>query len=192
MLEDSAINLDAYLAEEFARRFARHEGTAFVSGNSTLSPEGILTNANITSSNGGDANNITADGILDLIYALPSEYRRNGTFLMNRNSTLECRKLKNNQNDYLWQPSYAAGQPPTLCGFPVLEAPDFPDPANASCPICFGDFRRGYLIVDRIGLDIQRLVERYIEFGTIGFLARKRVGGQVVDDAAIKKMVIAA
>jgi len=191
-LEDAGIDIDNWLMGEFSLRFAKLEGTAFVTGNNTGQPEGILTNANVGSSNSGDGNTITADAILDIVYSLPSEYRRAGTFIMNKATALAVRKIKNNQNDYLWQPSYAGGQPDTLAGYKVVECPDMPDVANAAYPIVFGDFKRAYTIVDRVDISVQRLVEKYVEYGQIGFYARRRVGGQVTDANAIKKMLIAA
>ena len=192
MLEDSRVDFDTFLAGEFGRKFANVEGLSFVSGNHTYECEGLLTNANIGSANSGSGTNLTADGFIDLVYSLPQEYRRGASFLMNRGTIQEVRKLKSaNSLEYIWQPSYAAGQPETLLGYPVHECVDMPDVANAAYPVLFGDFRRGYLIVDRVQMSVQRLVERYAEQGIVAFLARKRVGAQVVLAEAIKKMLIA-
>jgi HK97 family phage major capsid protein len=191
LIEDSRVNVDAFLSDEFGRKFANVEGLSFISGNTTGRPEGLLTNANIASSNSGDGSNLTPDGFMDLVYSLPAEYRKNASFLMNRSTIQEARKLKNNQNDYIWQPGLAAGQPERLLGYPVFEACDMPDVANAAYPVLFGDFKRGYFIVDRVSMDVQRLVERYAEYGIIAYMARKRVGGQVVLAEAIRKMLIA-
>jgi HK97 family phage major capsid protein len=191
MLEDSKVNFDDFLAGEFGRKLANVEGTAFISGNLTGRPEGLLTNANIASSNSGNGTTITSDGMLDLVYSLPSAYRKRASFLMNRSTILEIRKLKDGQNNYLWQPSFQAGQPETLLGYPIVECPDMPDVANAAYPILVGDFKRGYLIVDRIAMEVQRLTERYAEYGIIAYMARKRVGGQVVLAEAIRKLLIA-
>lgn len=191
MLEDSRVNVDQFLAGEFGRKFANMEGAAFIAANVTTRPEGILTNGNVGSANSGNGTNMTSDGLIDLVYSLPQEYRRNGSWLMNRSSIQKIRKFKNNQNDYLWEPSFAAGQPERLLGYPIFECPDMPDEANAAFPVAFGDFRTGYLIVDRVAIEIQRLVERYAEYGIVAFIARKRVGGQVVQPDAIKKLRIA-
>jgi HK97 family phage major capsid protein len=191
LLEDAAVNLDAFLIGEFGQRFNKVEGTAFISGANTTEPEGILVNANVTSENSGDGSNLTSDALLNLVYSLPSEYRKRAVWLMNRSTILAARLLKDGQNNYLWQPSFAAGQPETLLGYPIYEAVDMPDVANAATPIVFGDMRRAYLIVDRVGMSVQRLVERYAEYGIIGFMGRKRVAGQVILPEAIKKLLIA-
>ena len=191
LLEDSKVDLDNFLVGEFGRRFARIEGTSFISGNTTSRPEGLLTNANVSAANSGNGTDITADGLLDLVYSLESEYRRGASFLMNRGTIQKIRKLKNNDADYIWQPSFAAGQPELLLGYPIYEAVDMPDVANAAYPIVFGDFKRAYCIADRVEMSILRLVEKYAEFGIVGFMGRKRVGGQVVLAEAIKKLKIA-
>jgi HK97 family phage major capsid protein len=192
MLEDSRVNFDAFLAGEFGRKFASIEGLAFISGNTTGRPEGLLTNANIASANSGDGANLTSDGLIDLVYSLPSEYRKRAAWLMNRGTIQEVRKLRDGNNStYIWQPSFQAGQPETLLGYPIYESCDMPDVANATYPVLFGDFRRSYIIVDRVSMDIQRLTERYAEYGIVAYMARKRVGGQVVLADAIKKMYIA-
>jgi HK97 family phage major capsid protein len=191
LLEDSSVNLDAFLIQEFGQRFNKVEGTAFISGANTTEPEGILVNANVTSENSGDGSNLTPDGLVGLVYSLPSEYRKRAVWLMNRSTILAARLLKDGQNNYLWQPSFAAGQPETLLGYPVYEAVDMPDVSNASYPVVFGDMKRAYLIVDRIGMSVQRLTERYAEYGIVAFMGRKRVAGQVVLAEAIKKLKIA-
>ena len=192
MLEDSRVNLDSWLVGEFGRKFANVEGLSFISGNTTGRPEGLLTNANIGAANSGNGTDLTADGFIDLVYSLPQEYRRGASFLMNRGTIQKVRKLKSaNSLEYIWQPSFAAGQPETLLGYPVYEACDLPDVGNAAYPVLFGDFRRGYIIVDRIAMEVQRLSERFAEYSITAFLARRRVGGQVVLADAIKKLRIA-
>jgi len=192
MLEDSRVNLDQFIQGEAARKLANIEGLSFLTGNTTGQPEGLLVNANIGSSNSGNGTNLTADGMIDLVYSLPQEYRRNGAFLMARSTIQEVRKLKSaNSLEYIWQPSFAAGQPETLLGYPIFECCDMPAVANAAFPVLFGDFKRGYLIVDRIQLEVSRLIERWAELAMIGYHARKRVGGQVVLAEAIRKLLIA-
>jgi HK97 family phage major capsid protein len=190
LLEDSAINLDSFLARKFAQRLGKTEATAFISGNETCEPEGILANANVTSCNSGNATTLTTDGLIDMCYDLPSAYRANACWLMNRYTVATVRKLLDGQNNYIWEKSYAAGEPPTLLGFKVYECPELANVANAEYPIVFGDLEQAYTIVDRIFLNIARLVERYIELGVIGFQARRRVGGAVVLPEALRKMLI--
>jgi len=192
MLEDSRVNLDQFIQAQAARKLAVVEGTSFIGGNVTGQPEGLLTNANIAGANSGNGTDLTADGLIDLVYSLPQEYRRGASFLMARGTIQACRKLKSaNSLEYLWQPSFASGQPETLLGYPVVECPDMPAVANATYPVLFGDFKRGYLIADRIQLEVNRLIERWAEFGIVGFHCRQRVGGAVVLAEAIKKLKIA-
>jgi len=111
---------------------------------------------------------------------------------MKRSTVGKIRKLKDNDGQYMWQPSLQAGQPSTLLGYPIVEAVDMPDVAANSYPIMFGDFRAAYMIVDRINIEVQRLVELYATQGLVGFLFRKRVDGQVILPEAVRKFKIAA
>jgi len=188
-LEDSAFNLEAFLAEEFAERFGALEGTAFISGNAVGKPEGILTNADIATVVSGNASAITADCFIDLIAALKSGYKAGAAFVMNQTTAGAVRKLKDDQKNYLWA-NLAAGQPNTLLGYPVYEDQNMPDIAADAFPVLFGNFQKGYYIADRIRISVQRLSERYAEYGIVGFMARKRVDGQVVLAEAIKKLKI--
>lgn len=191
LVEDSAVNLDEYLIGKFAKKLAKLEGAGLISGNSVGKPEGLLTNPDVVYVTTAGAGVIAPDDIMDLVYSLPQEYRRNASFLMNRQTIVAVRKLKEaTTNAYIWERSLAAGQPPTLAGYPVYEAVDMPDIAANAFPILFGDYRSGYIIADRIQVQIQRLVEKYAELGLIGYIARKRVGGQVVLAEAIKKLKI--
>jgi HK97 family phage major capsid protein len=193
LIEDSQVNLDEFLLARFARKLNKLEGAAFVSGNAIAKPEGILTNANVGYVISGDANLITADGLVNLAYSLPTDYRKGASFIMNRATIGTIRKLKETGTGaYLWERSYATGQPETLLGYPIYEAVDMPDVAANAFPVVFGDFRLGYTIADRIDLQVQVLREKYVEFGLFGYMARKRVGGQVVLPEAIRKLKIAA
>lgn len=192
MLEDSAFNLEQELLEEFSMAFAVLEGAAFISGDGVGKPEGLLSNPAIPHIPSGDASLIKADAVMSLPYQLKTEYTRNGYYVMNRATLGTIRLLKDaTSGNYLWQPGFG-GQPNLLCGYPVLECSDMPDIGAGNFPIIFGDFGRGYLIVDRIEMTVQRLVEKYAEYGQVGFLARRRVGGQVVLPEAFCKLEIAA
>jgi len=191
-LEDTAFNLEAEINQEFATQFAILEGKEFVSGDGVGKAEGLLTNGDISSLNSGSASAVTADAIVQLPYKVKSAYLRNARWLMNRNTIAAVMLLKDGNNRYLWQPSFQAGQPSRLAGYPIVEAPDMPDIAANAYPIMFGDFRSGYLVVDRVQIEIQRLVEKYAEYGQIGLIARKRFNGQVVLPEAVVKMKIAA
>lgn len=196
MLDDSAVDLESWLANEVELEFSKQEGTAFVSGDGTNKPNGILTyvtgGANaavhpfgaITVTASGAVGAITADAIIDLIYSLPAAFQANAAFAMNRATIAAVRKLKDGQNNHLWQPSYIAGQPSTLCGYPVYEVPDMPNVATGAKSILFGDFKRGYLIVDRTGTRVLR--DPYTNKPYVQFYVTKRVGGGVLNPEALK------
>jgi len=202
ILDDSEINLETWLAGEVQTQFAKQEGLAFVSGDGSKKPTGILTYvagaANAAAHpfgaievvNSGAAADITSDGIIDLIYDLPSAFTGNARFTMNRNTQRSVRKLKDGQGNYLWQPSYVAGQPATLAGYPVKEVPDMPDVAANSTPILFGDFQQTYLIVDRIGVRVLR--DPYTAKPYVLFYTTKRVGGGLLNPEPMRAMKIAA
>jgi len=127
-----------------------------------------------------------SDPLIDLIYALKAGYRQNGVFVMNRKTQAAIRKLKDDGGQYLWQPPAQAGGRASLMTFPVVEAEDMPDIASDSFSIAFGDFRRGYLIVDRQGVRVLR--DPFSAKPYVLFYTTKRVGGGVQDFDAIKLM----
>src|SRR5690606_16096416 len=131
-----------------------------------------------------------SDALVDLVYALKAGYRQNATFVMNRRTQAEVRKLKDDAGNYLWQPGLAAGQPATLLGYPVMNDDNMPDIAADSSSIAFGDCRRGYLVVDRIGVRVLR--DPYSAKPYVLFYVTRRVGGGVADFDAIKLMKFAA
>ncbi len=128
--------------------------------------------------------------LVELIYALKAGYRQNASFVMNRKTQSAIRKFKDAQGQYLWAPPASLGQAATLMGFPVVEAEDMPDIALNARPVAFGDFKRGYLVVDRAGLRILR--DPYSAKPYVLFYTTKRVGGGVQDYAAIKLLNFAA
>ncbi|MEM1307259.1 MAG: phage major capsid protein [Pseudomonadota bacterium] len=204
LLDDAAVDIDAWIAEEVRNAFAEQEGAAFITGDGVNKPSGFLNaptvdNAswswgNIGTINSGAAGDFAAtapaDALIDLIYAVKAAYRANGTFVMNRSTQAAVRKLKDADGHYIWQPSTAPGQAPTLMGFPVVEAEDMPDIAAGASAIAFGDFRRGYLIVDRVGVRVLR--DPFSSKPYVLFYTTKRVGGGVQDFDAIKLMTFAA
>lgn len=202
ILDDSEINLEQWLSGQVQIEFAKQEGAAFVSGDGSSKPNGILsyvtggTNAAthpfgaITAVKSGAAAALTADGIIDLIYDLPSAFTGNARFIMNRKTLAEVRKLKDGTGTYLWQPSYLAGQPSTLAGFPVTEIPDMPDIAANAHPIMFGDFNQGYLIVDRTGVRVLR--DPYTKKPYVLFYTTKRVGGAVINPECLRALKVTA
>ncbi len=189
-LEDSAFDLEGELRMEFAEQFGKAEATAFVSGNAVGKPEGFLTQSDVSEVVSGDATLVKPDGLIALFYALKSGYVANSSWIMNRQTIKAVRQLKDTTNQYLWQPSMQLGEPATLLGRPIVEAVDMPDVGAGTYPIAFGDFRRAYVIVDRLAISILRDPLTQATSGAVRFIARKRVGGQVVLPEAIKKQKI--
>lgn len=188
-LEDSDFNLEAELNAEYREQFGVAEGTAFISGTGTIKPEGLLTNGDIGETVSGNASAVTADGYFTIYFEPKSAYLPNSRYLMNRATMLATSILKDGQNNYLLR---RLGESPVwnILGAPVLECVDMPDIAANAYPVLFGDFRKGYVIVDRVAIAILRDPFTQAASGAVRFHARKRVGGQVVMAEAIKKMKI--
>lgn len=204
LLDDIIVDVDRWIAEEVEQAFAEQEGSAFVTGDGTNKPKGFLSETTIANSAwewgkiGVVATGTSAafpasnpsDVLLDLVYALKSGYRQNAVFVMNRKTQAAIRKFKDASGHYLWQPPAGIGQPAMLMGFPVTEAEDMPDIAANSLSVAFGDFRRGYLVVDRAGVRVLR--DPYSAKPYVLFYTTKRVGGGVQDFDAIKLLKFAA
>ena len=204
LLDDSQVDLETWLAEEVQTVFAEQEGAAFVSGNGTSAPKGFLTETKVadaswswgnlgyiaSGADGAFASETPTDTLITLAYAPKQGYRAAATWVMNRKTESVIRKFKDDQNNYVWQPGVAPGQAPTLLGYPVAEAEDMPDITSDSYSIGFGDFKRGYLIVDRIGVKVLR--DPYSAKPYVLFYTTKRVGGGVQNFEAIKLMKFAA
>lgn len=187
LLEDSAINVDAEIATELAQEFALKEGTAFSNGDGVKKPLGVQ-RTNVVEIINGHATNVSADKLIGLMYALPAPYRANASWLMNGTTLGIIRTLKDGNGNYLWQPSYQAGQPSTLLGRPIIEDPTMPDIASGTSPIMFGDFSKGYRIYDRVGMSILRDPYTQAQKGMVRFHARRRVGGGPVLAEALRKL----
>jgi len=185
MLEDAAFNMEAEVRAEATEQFAKAEGTAFLSGSGVGRPFGFLNNASIATVNSGAAAALTADGLLLLYYGIKTDYARAALWMLNRSSIGQIRRLKDNDNQYLWAPGLSAGVPNTINGAPYVEAPDMPDVAASAKPVAFGDFRRGYVIVDRIAMEMLRDPYTQATSGAVRMIFRRRVGGQVVLPEAI-------
>jgi HK97 family phage major capsid protein len=198
LLDDSAFDVEGWLAGKIATRFIRAEAAAFVNGDGVDKPRGFLLptkvpNATWTWGNigyvatgaAGDfpATN-AADTIVNLVYALAAEYRANATFVMNSKTAGAVRKMKDADGRFLWSDGLQAGEPSRLMGYPVLIAEDMPDIAANAFAIAFGDFRAGYTIAERPDLRILR--DPFSAKPHVLFYATKRVGGDVTDFAAIK------
>ncbi len=194
MLEDSVFDLEAEMQSEFATQFAKGEGAAFISGSSINQPEGILTNSDVGETVSGAGAALQADGLISLVHAVKSEYGQNGTFVFNRSTLAAIRKLKDTAGQYVFQAGMmlTSGVPNTILGSPYIEATDMPDIAANAFPIVFGDFSQAYTIVDRVGLSVQRDNFTQATAGNVRYVARRRVGGQVVLAEAIRKQKVSA
>ncbi|MCO5163541.1 MAG: phage major capsid protein [Mesorhizobium sp.] len=191
LLEDSQIDLSSYLGNHVARRFGQREAAWFVNGNGTSQAEGVLVSTEVGEFEAAGTA-ITADDLIDTFYSIKTAYSANGVWMMNRFSMAVVRKLKDTDGSYLWQPSIAAGVPPTLLGRPVYEAVDAPNPAAGATPIVFGDFAAGYTIADRVGFEILRDDYTGAANGIVKLHARRRVGGRVVLGEALTKLTLAS
>ncbi len=198
LLEDAAVNIDEWVAEEVRIAFAEQENTAFVSGDGTNQPKGFLSYTTVAEDSwawakigylttgvaGGLPVSDPADTLIDLVYTLRSPYRANAHWVMNRSTQAEIRKIKDGDGNYIWRPGEQAGQGATLMTFPIAETEDMPEIDTDSFSIAFGDFGRGYLVVDRLGIRILR--DPFSAKPYVLFYTTKRVGGGVQDFNAIK------
>ncbi len=203
LLDDAVVDIDRWIAEEVEAAFAEQEGAAFVNGDGVNKPKGFLASDVVENEiwewgmlgavhTGGAAFPASnpSDVLVELVYALKAGYRQNASFVMNRKTQSTIRKFKDANGQYLWAPPASLGQSATLMGFPVAEAEDMPDIAAGACAVAFGDFKRGYLVVDRAGLRVLR--DPYSAKPYVLFYTTKRVGGGVQDYAAIKLLKFAA
>ncbi len=198
LLEDAAIDIDAWIASEVETVFAEQESAAFTIGDGVNKPRGFLnypavaetawTWGNLGYIATGAAGAFPAanpsDRLIETIYALKAGYRQSAHWTMNRKTQAEIRKLKDADGNYLWQPPATAGEKAMLMGFPIAESEDMPNIGANSLSIAFGDFARGYLIVDRAGVRVLR--DPYSAKPYVLFYTTKRVGGGVQDFDAIK------
>ena len=187
LLNDSVFDLEAYISREFARRIGAKEEEAFFTGDGSGKPLGVLaaTGGAETGVTAASATAITADELIDLFYSLKAPYRRNAVWVLNDSTIKAIRKLKDNQGQYLWQPSLTAGAPDLLLGKPVRTSAYMPAIAADAKTVAFGDFSY-YWIADRQGRSFKRLNELYAATGQVGFLASQRVDGKLILPEAIK------
>ncbi|MEM9011806.1 MAG: phage major capsid protein [Pseudomonadota bacterium] len=203
LLDDSAFDVEGWLASRIADKFNRAEALAFISGDGVDKPTGLLsypTVANDSWSWGnlgyvatgadGDFNSVDpADAIVDLVYSVSARYRANATFVMNSKTAGAVRKMKDADGRFLWSDGLAAGEPARLMGYRVLVAEDMPDIASGAFAVAFGDFSAGYTIAERPDLRILR--DPFSAKPHVLFYATKRIGGDVSDFAAIKLLKFA-
>ena len=207
LLEDAAVDIEAWIGEKIARDFALSENTSFVAGSGVAQPRGFTTYTTaatadssrtwgqlehvVTGTSGGFGSTSNGiDKLTDLAYKVKAGYRAKSLWMMSKATLASARQLKTSNGDYIWQPSAQAGTPATLLGYAVVEAEDMPAVAANSLSIAFGDFSAGYMIVDRIGLSVLR--DPYSNNPYVTFHAVRRVGGGVVDFDAIKFLKFSA
>ncbi|RTL89143.1 MAG: phage major capsid protein [Hyphomicrobiales bacterium] len=198
LLDDAVVDIEQWIADEVQVAFAEQEGTAFVSGDGVNKPRGFLSYTNVADSSwswgniGYVATGVAgafpatnpSDALFNLAYALRAGYRQNARFLMGRRAQSLVRQFKTTTGEYIWAPPATADATASLMNFPVVEVEDMPDPAANAMAIAFGDFERGYLIVDRIGIRVLR--DPYSAKPYVLFYTTKRVGGGVQNFEAIK------
>lgn len=187
LLYDNAFNLENYILEQFGKALANAEEDAFINGNGTGQPLGILAETGgaqvgVTTKSSGK---VTADEVIDLVYSLKRPYRKNAVFLANDVCVAELRKLKDSTGQYLWQPSLQAGEPDRVLGYKVYTSAYFPVPAPGKAAVAFGDFSY-YNIGDRGSRSIAELKELLAGNGMVGFIASKRLDGKLILPEAIK------
>jgi HK97 family phage major capsid protein len=206
LLDDASTDIGAWLAEEVNIEFGEKEGDAFFNGDGVVKPRGFLSEPNVANASYAwgklgfiktgvaaalsDASHNGTDALIDLIHSLKPAYRSNARFLMNDLTVSVVRKLKDADENYLWQPSVQQGVPSMLLGYPIAEDDHAPDVGADKFPIAFGDWQSGYTIVDRIGVRILR--DPYSSKPYVLFYTTKRVGGKVTNFEAIKLLKVAA
>ncbi|KWT72377.1 Phage major capsid protein [Hyphomicrobium sulfonivorans] len=206
LLDDARIDIAAWLAEEVNVEFAEQEGAAFFSGDGVVKPRGFLAEPIVANGSYAwgklgytptgvagalsDSTHNGADALIDLVHSLKPAYRSNARFLMNDLTVAKIRKLKDGDDNYLWQPSIQVGTPSSLLGYAVAEDDHAPDVDAGKFPVAFGDWQSGYTIVDRIGVRILR--DPFSSKPYVLFYTTKRVGGKVTNFEAIKLLKVAA
>ena len=195
MLEDSAFDLESEMASEFAEQFAKAEGTAFVSGNVVGRPIGFTDSSEgVSSTNSCHALTLKPNGLLELVYAIKSEYLNNARFVFNRGTFADILQLEDTAGQKIFHlgMTLVGGSPSTILGFPYTLATDMPNVGAGNKPIAFGDFSRAYTVVDRVNMSIMRDPFSQATSGNIRYVARRRLGGTVVLAEAIQLQNISA
>ena len=190
LLNDSVFDLQSYISREFARRIGAKEEEAFFTGDGKGKPLGVLaaTGGAETGVTAASATAVTADELMDLYYSLKSPYRKKSMWVLNDSTIKAIRKLKDNNGQYLWQPSLTAGAPDMILGRPIKTSAYMPAIAAGAKTIAFGDFSY-YWIADRQGRSFKRLNELFAATGQVGFLASQRVDGKMILAEAVKVLV---
>ena len=191
LLNDNAFNLESYIIDQFGKAIGNAEEDAFINGTGSGQPTGILTTAaaDATMVQQTAGSNIAADDILNLVYKLPRAYRKNAVFLVNDSTLAAIRKLKDANQAYMWQPSFQAGEPDRLLGYPVYTSPYMPTVAAENMVLAFGDFSY-YNIGDRGARTFNELRELYMPNDQTGYLMMERVDGILLLNEALRVLQI--
>ena len=190
LINDSAFPIESYIATEFARRIGAKEEEAFFVGDGVGKPTGIFA-ATGGAEQGVEAAsaNITFDDVMDLYYSLRAPYRNKATWILNDSTVKAIRKLKDKNDNYIWQPSLREGEPDKILNRPYKTSIHVPELAAGNRVIAFGDYSY-YWIADRQGRSFKRLNELYAKTGHVGFLAMERVDGKLILPEAVKTLDI--
>ncbi len=201
-LDDMFFDVEGWLNSEVGREFSEKEGAAFLLGDGVNKPKGLLAYPFAVAGDktrpygtlqrlvSGNAAAFSGDNLIDLVQAVKAGYRHAGTWMMNNLTVAYVRKLKDSEGNYLWRPGLEVGQPSSLLGYGITENEDMPDIAADANALAFGDFKRAYTIVDRIGTRVLR--DPYTNKPYVGFYTTKRVGGMLVDSQAVKVLTLSA
>lgn len=191
LLNDNAFGLENYILDQFGKAIANAEEDAFINGDGNGKPTGFLTTLanDATTYITTTGANIGADDVISLEYSLKRPYRRNAAWLVNDATLAQIRKFKDSSQNYIWQPSYVAGEPDRLLGYPIYTTPYMPKAESGNFALAFGDFSF-YNIADRGARVFQRLNELYAANGMTGFLLKERVDGILIDNEAIRALKI--
>lgn len=191
LLQDTAIDVEGFLARKMAERLARIRNEHFTTGTGTAQPDGIVTGAT-TGKTAASGTAITGDEILDLIHSVDPAYRSNGQFMFSDSVLADIRKLKDSDGRYLWQPSVQVGEPNTLFGYGYTINQDMAGTDLSATSMLFGDFREGYVVRNVRGLQVVRLDERYADYLQVGWFAFLRCDATKDNTGAYKALVQAA
>lgn len=189
LMNDSVFDLESYITQEFARRIGTKEEEAFLVGDGNHKPLGVFQGAEVGVT--ADKTAITFDDMMDLYHSLRTPYRRNASWILNDSTVKAIRKLKDNNGNYIWQPSVQVGQPDRILSLPYRTSSFVPELAAGNKVIALGDYSY-YWIADRQGRKFKRLSELYAANGQIGFLASERVDGRLILPETVKVLQVQA
>lgn len=200
LLEDSEFDLESELAMEFGEQFGVAEGAAFISGSGSTQPLGILDDTDgidSVAANEDTGQTLQPEDLFDLFYSIKSPYAQRGVWMLNRSTLPLIRGFETTAGNYIWAPGLAPSDPATLLGRPYVEATDMDAPTAGTFsvsdkPLMFGDYRRAYMIVDRIAVSVQRDPFSLATSGQVRYIARKRVGGKPMITEAAAYLQMAA